>query len=183
MTDPYAEYKTDDVPSDKLDQLSALADGWEDATEDVEKCATALAEAEAKVREIEEKLIPEIMDDINLEEFKTKSGREIKIKETIRCSTKADDKPKAFVWLVENGYGAIVKRTISIAFGKGENHLADAFKAQSLVINAELEFNDKDDVHWATLDKWLNEKIDAGEYEDLPKDMFPVFRQRVAKIK
>lgn len=183
MSDPYAQYKDEEAASDKLDMLHALADGWEHAVEEVEKCAAALAAAQARVREIEEKEIPEIMDDVELEEFTAKSGRKIKINETIRCALLAANKPKAFTWLLENGHEALVKRTISMDFGKGENDLAEAFKKMNLELNPELEFTDKTNVHPQTLDKWIREKIEANEYEDLPEGMFPIFRQRVAKIK
>ena len=183
MTKGYEQYKEDDVASDKLDMLHALAEGWEHAMEEVATCAEALAKAKARVSEIEEKEIPEIMDDVELEELTAKNGRKIKISETIRCALLAANKPKAFAWLLANGHEALVKRTISMDFGKGENDLAEAFKKQNLELNPELEFTDKTNVHPGTLDKWLRETLEANEYEDLPEGLFPIFRQRVAKIK
>lgn len=183
MAEGYEQYKDEEVESDKLDMLHALAEAWEHAVEEVDACTEALSAANAKVKEIEEKTIPEIMDDVELEELTAKNGCTIKIDEIIRSALKAADKPKAFTWLLENGHEALVKRTISMDFGKGENDLAEAFKKQNLELNPDLEFTDKTDVNTQTLSAWLRKKIEAEEYEDLPEDMFPLFRQRLARIK
>lgn len=181
MSDPYADYKDDEIPSDKLDQLSALADGWEQATEEVERCAEALDKAQKIVKEIEEVTIPEIMDDIELEKFTTKSGRNIAIKEIVRCNPTNDKKPAAYAWLRANGHSKLLKRTISMDFSVGEDKLAQDFLDLNLKANPEIEMNDKVSVHPGTMAKFAKEKSEAGE--ELPTDLFPIFRQRVAKIK
>ena len=183
MAEGYEQYKDDEAASDKLDLLHALAEGWEHQMEEVARCASDLSAAQDRLREIEEKEIPEIMDDVELEELTAKNGCTIKISEIVRCALLAANKPKAFAWLANNGHEALIKRTISMDFGKGENEAAEAFKKQNLAIDPELELTDKSNVHPQTLDKWLREKIEAEEYEDLPEGMFPIFRQRVAKIK
>lgn len=177
--DPYAEYKDDEIPSDKLDLLANLAEGWKHAQEDVVAFANLLAKAQARVKEIEEKEIPEIMDDLELEKFTTRSGLAIEVGEIIRCSVPKEKKPAAIAWLCKNGHQALVKRTLSVNFAKGEYEKADAFS--KLIDRDEYELSDKEDVHHQTMLAWVKEKLEAGE--DLPSDLFPVFRQRVAKIK
>lgn len=181
MSDPYAEYKDNEIPSDKLDMLTALADGWKDATEEVERCAAELSTAQAKVRVIEEQDIPEIMDVIELETFTTKSGLKISVKETVRCSIPKAQQPDAFAWLRVNGHGRLIKRKLSIDFAMGEEDQAQAFLDLNLSAKPDLEISDAETIANPTLVKFVREKSEAGEA--LPTDLFPVFRQRVAKIK
>ena len=122
MGDPYAEYKDDEVPSDKLDMLSALADGWKDAMEDVSTCADALAKAQARERQIEETDIPEIMDDIELTLFRAKNGLEIGVKEIIRCSIPKAKQSGAYAWLRETSTSKCNSSTLNSGRSRDSAH-------------------------------------------------------------
>lgn len=178
MSDPYAQYKEDQP--DKLEMLTALAEGWKHAMEDVERCAAELAKAQMRVREIEESEIPEIMDELEIETFTAKNGLKVEVKENVRCSIPKNKRGEAYAWLRENGHGALIKRKLMLQFGKGEEEIAEEFKKQLLELS-EREVDDLEDVHNSTLVAFVKEKSEAGE--ELPTDLFPVFRQRVAKIK
>jgi len=180
--DPYADYRDDDQPpSDKLDMLNVLAENWHEATEEVAKLAAQLAKAQTRLREIEEKEIPEIMDDIELEKFTTKAGLVIDIKENVRCSIPTAKRAAAFAWLREHGHEKLIKRKLSAQFAMGEEELADRFKNLNLEAMPDLEMDDTETIANPTLVKFVKEKTEAGE--ELPEDLFPIFRQRVAKIK
>lgn len=179
--DPYAAFKDDEVPSDKLDMLTVLADAWKESVDEVVRISEMLAVAQRNLREIEENQIPEIMDDIELEQFKAKNGLTIAIKENVRCSIPKAQQQAAFAWLKENGHGCMIKRRFSIDFAAGEETKAKTFFDRNLEIDPELEIDDIETVANPTLVNFVKEKIEMGE--GLPSDLFPVFRQRVAKIK
>lgn len=178
--DPYAEYKDDEIPSDKLDILANLAEGWKHAMQDVERLAGDLAKAQARVRDIEEKEIPEIMDELEIEKMNV-AGVEIAVKENVRCSIPKAKQAAAYRWLRENGHDKLIKRKLSVQFAMGEEEIAQRFKDLSLSNMPDLEMDDVETIANPTLVKFVKEKAEAGE--DLPTDLFPVFRQRVAKIK
>jgi len=98
--------------------------------------------------------IPGLLHEAGLESATTDDGT----KETIRreVSITSDDKPALYDWLKGHGYGDHVKTVL--AFGKGE--FTDDFR---LVLDeAGASYQEKEDVHYQTLNKIVRDAIDAG---------------------
>lgn len=175
----YLDYLGPSVDSgDVLARLNKLANDQAKAEAEVAKKEAELTQAKEKLRDIAERQLPELMDSVGYTELKTASGLEVSIDEKIRASIPKAKAPQSIAWLKANGHGALVKRVISVAFGKGEDE--DAEKLFKKLDEGDYEVEDNAGVHPSTLASFVKKKLEAGE--DIPMDLFGVHRQRVAKI-
>jgi hypothetical protein len=181
----YGEY-ADQPEVDDLKKLSRLAADQVAAEAEVIRCEEELRKAKDALRQINEVQLPEVMDRLKLEQFKTVDGLEIVVDEKIRASITKKNEARAFQWLRDNGHDAIIKRLVSIQFGKDEDAQADKlvefFQSEDgQKVCGMLNLNDKSSVHAGTLSSLVRSLLEDGE--DVPLDILGVFRQRVSKIK
>lgn len=176
----YLEYAqaAPEMRGDALAQLTHLASEQARIAADILKDEEALSKKRDALRDIAEKQIPELMDSLNLTEFKTATGLKLKVEETIRASIPAALAARAFAWLKTHGHAALIKRDLKVSFGRGEDEKADAL-ARSLAEQG-FDADDKAGVHPSTLSAFVREKLRDGE--EVPLDLFGVHRQRVSKI-
>lgn len=162
-----------------LAQLTNLAEQQAQLEADIAKLEAALNEKREELRAVAERAVPELMDALNLAEFRTASGLKIEVSETIRASIPQATAPRAFAWLRAQGHGALIKRAIAMTFGKGEDEAADALAKR--LEGEGFDVEDKASVHPSTLSAFVREKLRDGA--ELPLELFGVHRQRVSKIK
>jgi len=172
-----AQYYQPSTSDSTLAQLSKLAEEQAGVQAKVAYLEAQLAAARDELKDLAERQVPELMDEVGISEFKTSSGLKIKIAETIRASISKVNAARAFAWLKEHGHAALIKSEVSVAFGKGCESDAEAL-AKQLSQNFEVEMNTS--VHPQTLAAWVRERL--GEGEEVPLDLFGVHRQRVSKI-
>ena len=55
-------------------------------------------------------------------------GSAVEIRKLYGATILKDNEPQAFEWLRSNGHGGIVKNTVSVDFGMGEDDTAQQFK-------------------------------------------------------
>lgn len=102
--------------------------------------------------------IPDIMDELSIEELKLDDGAVVSVKTNVFISPVSD---AAYDWLAENGYGGLVKTNLIVAYARGR--LEDAKKeAEELQARGESAFV-KTDVHPQTLKAWAREQIAAAK--------------------
>jgi hypothetical protein len=180
MNDPYASFRQIEKPGEAAHaQLDTLVMQLEQAEQDVTVAEAALKQAQERHRDICERQIPELMDEMGLVEFKNRNGLHVKIERKIRASIPAALRPAAYAWLENNGFGGMLKRTVSVAFNREEQ---DA--ARLLVGELEGKFAGvKEDckVEPSTLSAFVREQLEQGS--ELPLELFGVFEQRIAKVK
>jgi len=167
--------KTDDSA---LAELSGLAAQQVEAEVVLAVAEANVATAKRALREIQEVKIPELMDSVGMEEFTTTSGLRIRVRENIRASISQANAADAFAWLRENGHEALIKRQVTVMFGKGED--AEAAETIKALEERKLPVDDKSSVHASTLAKFVREKLEAGE--DVPMELLGVHRQRVSAV-
>lgn len=175
----YLDYVQPVATGDKLSQLQQMAELQAKADAEVKDLEAKLTAAKETYRDLSERQVPELMDSIGMAEFKTATGLVIKIDETIRASIPKPKEPLAFRWLRDHDNAAMIKRGISISFGKGEDEKAE--KLLTDLLEQGFEPDDKSSVHPSTLAAFVREKLANGV--DIPLELFGVHRQRVAKIK
>ncbi len=150
-------------------------------------------------KEVETKtctVIPELMQEVNMDSFKLGSGHGVTIKPFIECNIPSktainrckdeddrealiDRKEDAFSWLEENQGGGLISDTVTITIPKGD----EAFREEVLAVLCENKFPHEEDksVHAGSLKKFLREKIENGV--DVPQDVFSLFQGERAEIK
>lgn len=182
MNNPAPDYAAfvgvESADGGELSALSKLAEEQAQAEAHVADIEAQLNKAREDLKDLAERRVPELMDKIGIEEFRTSTGLKIKVAETIRASIPKAASHRAFAWLREHDHAAMIKRVVSVAFGKGEDNNAEQL-AQDLADRG-LMPEDHASVHPSTLAAFVREQLKAGE--ELPLDLFGVHRQRVSKI-
>jgi len=181
-----------EMQQDALDKRSGVESTDTGRLTDVSKLAAKIIQKESKVKTLEEELkatkkelleltdqdLPAAMEEINMESFTLKDGSEVKIMPTYGGTIRADDKPQAHTWLRDNGYGDLVKNTISANFGMGEDNLAKDFYQSA--IDRGFQVDKKEAVHPMSLKSWVKEMTEKGS--EFPSDLFGAFIGKKAKI-
>lgn len=162
----------------ELAQIQQLAEAQAEAEQAVAEAELALTKAKEALKLIAETQLPEAMDACGMTEFKTRSGLIVRIRETIRASIPKAMQVDAFRWLRAHGHESMIKRNVVVAFGKGEDESAAQLYAE--LSARDLHPEDNVSVHSSTLSAWAKEKLEKGE--EVPQELFGIFRQREAKI-
>jgi len=174
------DYSADlEAPStDRLAELSSLANDLYLAELDVVERKRELEEAQAKADDISQQQIPQLMESIGIEEFTTTSGVKLSIKDIIRAAPPAARRAEAYAWLKEHGYGDLIKHNIIVGFGRDEeqdaNDLAADLERKGLRTKDELK------VESQTMKKFVKDRLAAGQA--IPMDLFGVRQFKQAKI-
>lgn len=82
---------------------------------------TELKEVTKELTLLETEVIPSELERANIKYFETPDGIVCTLKEDLKLSLSNGNKPKAFSWLAQNGYGDLIKNTVSVDFKKGED--------------------------------------------------------------
>lgn len=177
----YSDFVDGPDDTDKLGQLSSLAEQLNEADHTVEQAQEALKAAQAAQRDLSERQIPELMESVGMEEFSTTNGLKIKVKEAIRASAGRDgEKVKTINWLIDNGHEAIIKLSVGVAFGRGEEQRNAAKELAEKLQGEGIPATMTQDVNAQTLSALVRELLQEGI--EVPEDTLHVYRQRTAKI-
>lgn len=181
--DPYGELRDSIGPGSNLNTiLNQLADELVVALQEVADAEQKLTEAKAFADDIATKRIPAATDGLE-GKFDLGNDRILEVKEEIRASVAGDKLLPAVLWLDQNNYGSIVKRTLVFEFGKDDDERVKAFKkTMAPIIKAQkLVMKEKTAIHPQTLLAWVKERLKEGD--NLPVETFGIFRQKIAKVK
>ena len=180
--DPYAAFRSG--PSDNLlTVLRLLAEQFQDIEQQIEDATKDLETKQSLLKDLVEKTIPNAADGIH-GKLDLKDGRYLELGEKIRASIAGEKKMPALEWLDANGYGNLIKRTVVVQFNKDQTELFKKFMKKIEELEAEefvrLPVERSFDVHWATFESWVREKLKAGV--DLPREKFGIYEQKITKI-
>lgn len=131
------------------------------------------------IRRIEEGDIPALMTELRMKKFVLEDGSTVTVGPFYSASISQDRKDEAFKWLDENGFGDLIKNTVTTKFGKGEDALAE-----QLVSNLESQGYTVDTakkVEPMTLKAWVREQYEKGT--NIPTDLFGIYVGQRASIK
>jgi hypothetical protein len=163
---------------DDMLKLAELAEQLDRERNTIAEIESTLRGAQAREKALAETAIPELMDRLEIDHFRTRSGLEIEIVDQVFASISEANREAALAWLEENGHGGMIKRNVVVAFSKGEEVRAGAM-AQAL---ADEGFAVKQDrsVNAATLKAWARRRVEEGE--EIPESI-TTHTASVAKIK
>lgn len=167
----------DSIPAqEKLANLSRLAREQLDLEQEIARMEAALSDKKERHRELSELKIPEIMDELSIDEFRLTNG--VKVSIAPYYSGKITD-PAAYKWLEEHNHADIIKGEVNIPFPKGY----DKQKLKA-IYNIAKEFGLQADigeqVHPSTLRAWIKDMIKTGE--QFPRELFNVYVGKRTKL-
>lgn len=177
----YSEFKVrDKINNEAFGHLNDLITRLVKAEKAVTECEAALKKAQEERRQLDEFEIPTFMDSIDLSKFKTTSGIEIEVSSKIRASV-GSNKVAAFRWLIDNGHGGVVKRSVEVSFNVNQESVAKKLEKElrERSLGAGVRQNMK--VEAATLTALVKKILKDGG-QDIPYDVFGIYEQRFVKI-
>jgi hypothetical protein len=150
----------DDAPtSDQLASVVSLAEQQLQLEDQVARLTSELERATAALRQVQERDLPESMSLAGLESYTLSGGRKVGVETKIVASPAADQKPEMLEWLNEHAFGDIIKHEIKVAFGRGEDALADRMIAWAKANLPKQKLDDKEFVHPQTLNAFVREQM------------------------
>jgi len=157
--------------SEKSNQLQKLDDAIKEAEQ-------TLGQLKAEYRELSEVDIPSMLSELGLSEITLKDGNKISTSTYYSARISEDKREEAFQWLNNNGFGDIVKNTVSVSFGREEDD-----SARKLVDSLEDNGYATAQKKWVepmTLKAFVREQVEKGS--DLPLETFNVYIGQKTRI-
>ena len=162
--------------------LSSVADlarealAIEDDIEDLEK---TLAEKKEALRKLTDERIPDALHEIGMSKFEMTDGSIIEVKPFYSASIPVDRRGEAYEWLRAHGYDDIIKNTVSVQFGRGEDDAAG--ELISVIRKQGLLPEQAEKIESQTLKGWVREMVERGA--EFPTELFGAYMGQKAKIK
>lgn len=156
-------------------QLAELLIQLREKVTDLEKQLDA---AKADVRRVEQEDLPDLMQELGLETFKLKTGELIEVKPEVDCGISEERRSAAHDWLINNGFGGLIKTEVVVTFGHGDQAAASTFARE--VAEAGKSPAVVERVHPSTLKSFVKEQMSAGK--PVPFDLFGVHPYSKVKI-
>ena len=182
MTDLFSQMAADvaTAPTEEaLTRIAQLAQVQQSAEQEVENLEDALKAAKIRLRQVQEKDLPDAILECGVTEFKLLNGAKITVKKFYQGKIAPEYADDAFSWLKDHGHDDIIKNEVALSFGKGEDE--DAVEVMQLLKDAGYSPSNKKGVHPMTLKAFIKEMIEAGE--PLPLETFGVYIGNKATIK
>ena len=170
-----------EIPNDeKFKQLNTLAKSLVDTKNDISVAEENVSKLKESYKQIRENDLPDMMNSLNMDQFKLTDGTVISVKDDVFASIKADKNVEALQWLDDNGLGDIIKHKISVSFNRGEHEDAEKFK-DMFDKSFKQELDEKSTVHPQTLKATVKERVNTGQ--TLPDNLFNVYEAKIANVK
>jgi hypothetical protein len=167
------------VDNNDLKQVSGLVRQQLILEQRVEDLAADLKKAQADLAHISGEALPAALAEHGLTELKMADGSKVTIATVISANITKERANEAHDWLRANGYADLIKNTVSVAFGKGDDE-----KASSLITQLDqmgFDADQKEAVHPSTLKAFCREQIERGT--QIPSELFGIYIGQKTTIK
>lgn len=173
----------DEVPLDpaKIAALYDLAKELRLALEEVEAKTAELKLSAQRLLKLQRETIPERMRELDLTELKVPGGYVLGVEDKVQASISKEREDAAHRWLTDNGHGGMIKRELSVAFGR-EEAAKGLVLMKELLAKGYLNIRLEDWVEPPTLKAFARDRVVAGD-EKFPRELFGVFRFDEATLK
>lgn len=163
-------------PEEKIGRLAELARHQLKVENELADLEKAVAEKKSELFRVSEVDIPDLMDELGIDEFRLREGFRVTVNPYF---TGKITSPQALEWLEQNDYGDIIKGQVSIPYPKGY----DQTKLRAIVNIAQelgLAADNREEVHHSTLKAWIKEMVLGGK--EFPRELFNVYVGRKTKL-
>ncbi len=162
--------------------VSSLAAIQLERERDVADAEDALSAAKDALRQVKEVDLPEAMKEAGVKTFTTVDGAVVTCKNEVQVNITEANRPAAFQWLIDNGFGGLLKLDVEIHFDRGDRDKAEKLAAQ--LSKKGIDTVVKQNVHPQTLKSFAKERIADTESDIVfPLDLFGARPYSVSSIK
>lgn len=162
-----------------LSRVVKLAQMLEEHQATVQELKDKLKTAEKDLRRVEREDLPQLMKELGLTEIRLDDGSVVSVREEVDARITAATKDAAHQWLIENGFGGLIKTLVAIQFARGDHEKAAAAQSELAARYGDVTLEEK--VHPRTLAAFVKEQVAAGTA--VPFDLFNVYPYDKATIK
>jgi predicted RNase H-like nuclease (RuvC/YqgF family) len=103
--------KLEKVDSGELKNVASIARQIRDEEEYISGLEKDLKNAKKKLLQLTDEDLPSILQEMGMSEFKLDDGSQVTIKQLYGASILVDNRPMAYQWLRDNGFGDLIKNT------------------------------------------------------------------------
>ena len=167
------------VKNEDLSSVGALAKRAKELEKEIEELESIVDERKQQQRKLLEETIPSMLQELGLSKFSMTDGSEIVVKPFYNASIKEENRAQAYEWLRDHGFDDIIKNTVSVRFGRGEDGLCDTLLNQLREQNYPVEQAQK--IESQTLKAWVREMTEQGN--EFPTELFGAYIGQKATIK
>lgn len=167
------------VDNNDLKQVAALVRQQLVLEQRVEDLSTELKRAQQDLAHVSGELLPAALAEHGLSELKMADGSKVTVSTFISASITKEKSEAAHQWLRDHGFGDLIKNTVSVNFGKGEDE--KAVELIDTLSGMGLDPDQKEAVHPSTLKAFVKEQIDKGT--EVPSDLFGIYIGQKTAIK
>jgi hypothetical protein len=167
------------VSDDQVSGIGALAKRAKLLEKEIADLEDSLKEKSEQYRKITEQTIPEAMAEAGMKSFRMGDGSSIDVKPFYSASIPKARQAEAYSWLRDHGYDDIIKNTVSVRFGRGEDELCA--RLLNLLGEQGYPVEQAQKIEPQTLKAWVKERVEKGQ--PLDSELFGVFIGQKASIK
>ena len=167
------------VADDQLSGLAALGKRAKLLEKEVTDLETVLKERKEQYRKLTEESIPEALASLGMKGFVMDDGSQVTVKPFYGASIPEARRAEAYQWLRDHGFDDIIKNTVSVRFGRGEDELCA--RLLNLLGTQGFPAEQAEKIEPATLKAWAKEQVERGNA--IPADLFGLFVGQKATIK
>jgi hypothetical protein len=157
----------DGPPPNMIERLNHHAKELEQYYKKLALVALEAEDLTKKIQSLENETLPSLMDEASTKHIELIGGITFTRGEEVYASISKANAPKATQWLIDHGYGALVKLGFNIEVAKGDVKLQE--KIRKILVKAKLRFGELTNVHPQTLKAFVKESLEAGR--KLPKEI------------
>ena len=172
------ELTGEEISNEQLNSISEMVSNQLRLQQEIADLQAQVDERADKLRNLSEIQIPDAMLAIGLSELRLANGEKVAISKFYSASIPADHAEEAFAWLRKTGNDDIIKNSLSLSFGRGEDDLAR--EVAQMLVQKGLAPQQKIFVHPMTLKSFVRERIEGAQ--ELPLDIFGVYVGSKTKI-
>lgn len=186
------EYGVEDLGEVALSSVSEAAKTLRTLYTDKERAEDAVKAINEQIRRLEFEALPEALAALGLEKIVLEGGDTVTVKDEVSASITEERRVAALQWLRTTNNDSIIKRTLTVSFGRGEDSLAAEILGALVQRLPDNEIQDKEAINAATLKAFVRERLEAEKLypEDLPdgsshipRDVFSIWTGKRATVK
>ena len=167
------------VKEDGLKGLTALARRAKVLEHEMDELEATLKERKESYRKVTEESLPEAMAELGMKSFIMDDGSKVDVKPFYSATISAERRAEAYEWLRSRNFDDIIKNTVSVRFGRGEDELCA--RLLDLLRQQGYPADQAEKIEPMTLKAWVKEQIERGA--ELPTELFGVYIGQKATIK
>ena len=167
-----------DINQESVKSISEKCNQLKDLQTQIEYVEERLKKLKNQSRDLEERVIPEMMQEAGVSLLKLKDGSTVEVKPFYAAKIPESRVDEAFGWLRTKGFEDLIKNTVTASFNRGQdNQVSELIKVCE---EHGFNYNKKEKVEPMTLKAFVREQVENGK--ELPFDLFGVYIANKTKI-